>query len=93
MLSVNGRPLPQFPRQIQVGSLGDFPPVVAGVITLEDNTAYDLSGTVDLLGARLVRVPGPHEVRSYVELWAANTTSGGGSLTVSDMNVSIIRAV
>lgn len=30
---------------------------------------------------------------SYVELWAANTTSGGGTLTVSDMTASIIRAV
>lgn len=30
---------------------------------------------------------------SYVELWAANTTSAGGSLVVTDMNVSIVRAV
>jgi hypothetical protein len=37
-----------------VSSVSDFPAPVAGVITLEDNRTYFLTGNIDLLGARLV---------------------------------------
>lgn len=37
-----------------VSSVSDFPPAVAGIITLVDNRTYFLTTNVDLLGARIV---------------------------------------
>ena len=37
-----------------VSEVGDFPASVGGVIQLEDNRTYFLTGNIDLLGSRLV---------------------------------------